>query len=107
MIAVLLTVIAIVLPLFNYAPKLYQWFLQIYLAKIYRRLRAVETELQTDLTGSQVLALQTDLENIDRAAHVLPLRHSDLFFALRFHIDLTRTRLASRLVELRKPNEKR
>ena len=45
-------------------------------------------------------ALQSDLENIDRAANILPMRHSDLFFALLMHIDMTRTRLASRLVQL-------
>jgi hypothetical protein len=70
------------------------------LAKLYRGLRVVETELQTELTAPQVEALQTDLKNIDRATHILPMRHSDQFFALRLHIDLTRTRLASRLVEL-------
>ena len=96
-IAVSLTAIAIVIPLFSFAPRLYAWFLQVYMAKLYRRLRLVETELQTELTVPQVEALQTDLKNIDRATHILPMRHSDQFFALRLHIDLTRTRLASRL----------
>lgn len=100
MIAVSLTAIAIVIPLFSYAPRLYQWFLQVYMAKLYGRLRVVETELQAELTAPQVEALQTDLKNIDRATHILPMRHSDQFFALRLHIDLTRTRLASRLVQL-------
>jgi hypothetical protein len=31
--------------------------------------------------AEQVAALQTDLENIDRAANILPLRHSDLFLS--------------------------
>jgi hypothetical protein len=44
--------------------------------------------------------LQNDLNHIDRAANILPMRHSDLFFALLMHIDMTRTRLASRFVEL-------
>jgi hypothetical protein len=39
--------------------------------------------------------------HIDRAANVLPMRHSDLFFDLMLHIDLARTRLAARLAELR------
>jgi hypothetical protein len=41
------------------------------------------------------------LEDIDRAARILPQRHSDLFFILQHHITLTRTQLASRLVEVR------
>jgi hypothetical protein len=98
--AILVTAIAIIIPLFSFAPRLYLWFLQVYLAKLYRRLRLVETELQTELTALQVEALQNDLKNIDRATHILPMRHSDQFFALRLHINLTRTTLASRLVQL-------
>src|SRR6202048_984822 len=101
-VAVLVAVIAIVLPMFNFAPKLYHWFLQDRLRKLYRRLRIVEDASQTELTAPQVVSLQTELENIDRAARILPQRHSDLFFNLEQHIILTRTQLASRLVEVRR-----
>ena len=96
-IAVLVTALAIVIPLLTYGPRLYQWFLRAYLKKLYRRLRAVESELQNELTVPQVESLQTDLESVNRAARILPLRHSDLFFDLIMHIDPTRTRLAARL----------
>ncbi|HZL67607.1 MAG TPA: hypothetical protein VFC29_09785 [Candidatus Limnocylindrales bacterium] len=69
--------------------------------KLYRRLRIVEEELQKVLTAPQVVALQNDLESINRAARILPKRNSDLFFPLRRHIDLTRTELAARLVEVK------
>jgi uncharacterized protein len=101
-IAVLVAVIAIVLPVFNFAPKLYQWFLQDRMRKLYRRLRIVEDASQTELTAPQVVSLQTELENIDRATRILPQRQSDLFFILEHHITLTRTQLASRLVEVRR-----
>ena len=101
-IAVLVAVIAIVLPMFNFAPKLYHWFLQDRMRKLYRRLRIVEDASQTELTAPQVVSLQTELENIDSAARILPQRHSDLFFILEQHIILTRTQLASRLVEVRR-----
>ena len=101
-VAVLVAVIAIVLPMFNFAPKLYHWFLQDRMRKLYRRLRIVEDASQTELTAPQVVSLQTELENIDRAARILPQRHSDLFFNLEQHIILTRTQLASRLVEVRR-----
>jgi len=100
-IAVLVAAIAIGIPLFNLAPKLYRWFLDDHMRKLYRRLRIVEEAAQTELTAPQVVPLQTELEEIDRAARVLPRRHSDLFFTLEHHITLTRTQLASRLVELR------
>ena len=100
-IAVLVAVIAIVLPVFSYAPKLYRWFLQDRMRRLYRRLRIVEEAAQTELTAPQVVSLQTELEDIDCTARILPQRHSDLFFILEQHITLTRTRLASRLVEVR------
>ncbi|MEA3069470.1 MAG: hypothetical protein QOD29_916, partial [Alphaproteobacteria bacterium] len=101
LLAVLLAGGAIIYPLFNLAPKLYQWLLQDRMRRLYRRLRIVEEAAQTELTASQVVSLQAELEDIDRAARVLPQRHSDLFFILEHHITLTRTQLASRLVEMR------
>jgi hypothetical protein len=62
---------AIAYPIFSFAPKLYQWFLQDRMRKLYRRLRIVEKTLQKELTISQVVTLQTDLENIIRAAAIL------------------------------------
>jgi NMT1-like family len=99
--AILVTVIAIIIPIFSFAPRLYAWFLQKYIEKLYRRLRVVETSLQTDLTVNDVEGLQTNLEHISRAAHILPMRHSSLFFDLIMHIRLTRTELESRLAVLR------
>jgi hypothetical protein len=47
MIAVVATVIAIVLPLFSYAPKGYKWLVNERLNAMYRRLRRIEARLQT------------------------------------------------------------
>jgi TRAP-type uncharacterized transport system substrate-binding protein len=99
--AVLLAGGAIIYPLFSFAPKLYQWFVQQFIAKLYRRLRIVEKEMLAQPSVLKVVALQTDLENIARMTGILPMRHSGLFFDLNQHIDSTRTRLASRLVEVR------
>jgi hypothetical protein len=101
LLAVLLAGGVIIYPLFNFAPKLYRWFVQDRMRKLYRRLRIVEDAAQTELAAPQVVSLQTELEDIDRAARILPQRHSDLFFVLEHHIILTRTQLASRLVEVR------
>jgi len=92
---------AIIFPLFHFVPKLYQWFLQDRMRKLYLRLRDVDEALQRELTSSQVMGLQTDLENINRAARILPRRHSEIFFYFNQHIESTRTRLAARLVEAR------
>ncbi len=100
-VAVLVTAFAIVIPLATYTPKLYQWFLHGYVKKLYRRLRAIEGTLRTEPTAPQIEVLQTDLETINRAANLLPMRHSDAFFNLIIHIRLTRAELASRLAALR------
>ena len=93
LIAVLLAAAAIVIPIFNFAPKLYQGFLQSRMRKLYRRLRIIENEMETQLTEAKVAALQSDFENIVRMARILPMRHSDLFFDFNRHIEFTRTRL--------------
>ena len=100
-ITALVAAIAIGIPLFNFAPKLYLWFVKSYMAKLYRRLRIVEKESQAELTVPRAVALQTELENIDQAASILPMRHSDLFLEFNRHIESVRARLVSRLVEVR------
>jgi len=100
-IAAVVTLVAIGFPVFNFAPKLYLWFVKSHMTKLYRRLRVVEKELQAEATIPKVVTLQTELENIDQAASILPMRHSDLFFDFNRHIESARARLAARLVELR------
>ena len=95
-VAVLVAVIAIGLPVFSYAPKLYLWFIRDRVRKLYRRLRIVDKALLTELTPPQVQTLQNDLDSIRRAASIIPMRNSDLFFDLEIHIDRTRTHAASR-----------
>ena len=100
-IAVLLTAIAIGIPLFNLLPKLYRWLVRERIFKLYRRLRVVEKKLQSVLSPPQLRALENDVDKIDRDGSILPIptRHSEVFFSLKAHIDLIRTRLAARLVE--------
>ncbi|MDI1288149.1 MAG: TAXI family TRAP transporter solute-binding subunit [Reyranella sp.] len=95
--AVLVTVLAIAVPVFSYAPKLYLWVLRRHILKLYRELRVVETGLAPGLSAAQLADRQVDLDKIERASSILPMRHSDLFFSLRTHIDLTRARLRSML----------
>lgn len=105
MIALVATAVAIIIPLFSSAPKLYKWLVGVRLNSMYRRLRAIEASLQKEITASQVSELEADLNGVDRAIHLLsvPVRHSDLFFSIKSHIDLVRARLASRRGELRGP----
>jgi TRAP-type uncharacterized transport system substrate-binding protein len=97
-IAVVIATIAIVVPIFNYAPKLYQWFIRERVRRLYRRLRLVDKELTTELSPSAARAVQAELDSIARAAAVVPMRDSELFFGLITHIDRTRTQLDHRLM---------
>jgi len=91
----LVATLAIVLPVFGFAPKLYGWFVQEHLRRLYRRLRFVENALQAQPDASRVEALQKELADIDQATSAVPLRNSDLYFTLKYHLD----RMHSRLVE--------
>lgn len=100
--AILIAAVAIVIPVFTYAPRLYAWLVNAKLLRLYRRLRLVNARLKGELTADQVTSLQDELDHIDRAANILPMRHSDMFFSLLMHIDMTRTRLAARLAALQR-----
>jgi len=101
MAAIVIATVAIAIPLLTYTPRFYAWFLNLRLARLYRRIRLVNSHLKSELTADQLVALKDDLENIDRAANILPMRHSELFLNLLMHIRFTRTELAARLGALR------
>ena len=99
--AVLIAATAVVVPIFGFMPWLYTWFREQSLRRLYRRLRDIEDALQQELSVQQAEALLNDLDKIDQAASVVPMRDSHLFFVFRQHLDQTRSRLTSRLVETR------
>jgi TRAP-type uncharacterized transport system substrate-binding protein len=98
-IALLVATLAIVLPVFSFAPKLYIWSIQSHLRNLYRRLRVVEDALQWELTVPQAEALQSELADIDQAASAVSMRNADLLFIFRYHLDRAHSHLASRLAE--------
>jgi hypothetical protein len=102
------TSIAIGLPLFSFAPKLYRGLVEYRLGAIYRRLRAIEARLQKDVTTAEVLTLEADLERVDHEIGNLgvPMQHSQLYFSIKSHVDDARARLAARLVQARSQKAK-
>ena len=102
-IALLVAGIAIGIPLFSFAPKLYRGLVEYRLGSIYRRLRAIEARLQNDVMIADVLTLEADLDQVDREISNLgvPMQHSQLFFSIKSHVDDVRARLAARLVQAR------
>lgn len=94
-IALVVAALAIALPVFSFAPRLYGWFVQERLRKLYRRLRVVENALQTELTVPQMQALQSEIADIDRVSGAVSMHNSDLYFMLRYHLDRARARLVA------------
>jgi hypothetical protein len=97
-IAVILSCAVVLVPFSRIVPNLSAWVVRNRMHDLYRRLRFVETEMQIALTASQLDVLQSDLERIEQSANNLgvPIRHSDLFFELKTHINLVRQRLELR-----------
>ena len=95
--AVLIAILAIGFPFWNLAPRMYAWVHRQRITALYRRLRIIESKLQTKLTAEQIAALHTEVDKIDWAARILPMRHSDQFFSVRERIEQVRTRVATRL----------
>ena len=100
--ALLLAGGAIVFPLFNFAPKLFKSLVEYRLGAMYRRLRIIEARLQKDTTAAEISALEDELGSIDRKISILgvPMKHSDLFFSIKSHLDVVRIRLGLRRAEL-------
>jgi TRAP-type uncharacterized transport system substrate-binding protein len=102
-IALLVALIAIIIPMFSYGPDLYRWLVQYRMRPLYRRLRVIETTLQTATSAPEIAALEGEVESLDRAIHGLgaPVKHSDLYFTLKSHLNLVRTRIGLRHTEMR------
>jgi hypothetical protein len=99
---VILSCAVVLVPFSNLVPKLTGWAVRDRVHSLYRRLRLVEAKMQTDLTASQLDALQSELESIDQSANNsgVPTRHSNLFFDLKIHINHVRQRLGLRRAAL-------
>jgi hypothetical protein len=101
-VAVFVTVIAIVLPLFSYGPRIYRWFVEYRLLKLYTRLRDIERQLKDNITAKSVAELKAQVESLDREIIALgvPMSHSDLYFTMKSHLNLVRNRLDTRGIQL-------
>jgi len=92
-IAFFVAMLAIVIPLFSFAPKLYGWFARERLRKLYHRLRAVERALQSGLTASRIQELKNELAEIDQASMAVSMREADIYFMLQHRLDRARSRI--------------
>ena len=90
--AVLIAALAIGLPFWSLGPRIYDWVERERVSALYRRLRIIEVALHAEFTDAKMVALQAEMDKIDRAARILPMRHSDHFFSVRERVEQVRTR---------------
>ena len=98
-IAVLVTAIALGLPLFRFLPVAYNWITRRRLFYWYAQLKALEASFDTDLTGKHLAHKQAEIERIEEAvSHIrFPLTFSDQLYNLRSHIDIVRRKVTSQV----------
>ena len=99
-IAVLVTGLAIGLPLLHFLPQTYNWMIRRRLFYWYAELRALESSFESITSHKQLLDKQAEIERIDLSKIHFPLTFSDQVYNLRHHIDLVRRKIASRLGSL-------
>ena len=92
---VLVSIIAVLIPLARVVPPLYEFRIRSRVFRWYRQLREIEDALRTKTASSAELL--DDLNKLEaRAQHVtVPLSYADELYSLRSHIQLVRKRLAS------------
>jgi TRAP-type uncharacterized transport system substrate-binding protein len=96
-IAVMLTAIALSLPLFRFLPVAYNWITRRRLFYWYAQLKALEASFDTDPTDNHLAKKQAEIERIEEAvSHIsFPLTFSDQLYNLRSHIDIVRRKISS------------
>ena len=92
---VLVSIIAVLIPLARVVPPLYEFRVRSRVFRWYRQLRDIEDALRAK--SAAPAELLDDLNRLDaKAQHVtVPLSYADELYSLRSHIQLVRERLAS------------
>ena len=96
-IAVLVTSIAIGLPLLHFLPQGYNWMTRRRLFYWYAELRALEASFESITSHRDLSDKQAELERIedDISKIHFPLKFSDQVYTLRGHIDIVRRKISS------------
>jgi hypothetical protein len=97
LLAILATILGIVLPLVKIVPKLYNWFIEQYTDKLFRRLRILHVDVEQTRDVLVLKEMEQELNSIDQAAHLLPMRNTNLYFSLIGRIDNERKLLVKQL----------
>jgi hypothetical protein len=97
-IAVLVTAIALGLPMFRFLPWAYNWITRRRLFYWYAQLKALEASFDADPMDKPLTEKQAEIERIEEAvSHIrFPLTFSDQLYNLRSHIEIVQRKIATR-----------
>jgi hypothetical protein len=97
-IAVLVTAIALGVPMSRFLPTAYNWIMRRRLFYWYAQLKKLEASFDASPVNQHLAETQADIERIEEAvSHIqFPLTFSDQLYNLRSHIDIVRRKIASR-----------
>ena len=97
-IAVLVTAIALGLPMSRFLPMAYNWIMRRRLFYWYAQLKKLEASFDASPVNQHFAATQAEIERIEEAvSHIqFPLTFSDQLYNLRSHIDIVRRKITSR-----------
>jgi TRAP transporter TAXI family solute receptor len=98
-IAVVVTSIAIGLPLVHFLPQGYNWMTRRRLFYWYAELQALEASFESMTSHRDLIGKQAEIERIEHEISRInfPLTFADQVYNLRSHIDFVRRKIASRL----------
>jgi TRAP-type uncharacterized transport system substrate-binding protein len=96
-IAVLVTALALGLPMFRFLPWAYNWVTRRRLFYWYAQLKKLEASFDASPVNQHLAAKQAEIERIEEAvSHIsFPLTFSDQLYNLRSHIEIVRRKIAS------------
>ena len=98
MVVMLVPLLAVLLPLFKFAPQLYGWRVRSRIYRRYGELKFLENEVNENPGAHSRAEWLEKLDRIeDDASHIrTPLTFSDMLYTLRVHIDLVRDMILRR-----------
>jgi hypothetical protein len=96
-IAVLVTAVALGLPMFRFLPWAYNWNTRRRLFYWYAQLKKLEASFDTSPVNQHLAKAQAEVERIeDAVSHIhFPLTFSDQLYNLRSHIEIVRRKITS------------
>ncbi len=98
MVVMLVPLLAVLIPLFKFAPQIYGWRVRSRIYRRYGELKFLENEVNEDPARHTRAEWMSKLEDIEKDASTIrtPLTFTDMLYTLRGHIELVRDMILRR-----------